>query len=516
MQNIEFKYDRKEPSDSQIESAKNFDAVLSKAVQQNGFSIGTKSFLAISAIALVALFTWFIFSPDEESSKAVITPLPGFDLEKESYKINVGQENKLTYPTGSVIHIPANAFIDKNGNLIKGEVEIFYREFHNPAEILVSGIPMTYDTLGTQYHFESAGMFDISGIQNKEPVFIHPEKRITVEMASRNEGDYFNQYFLDTVTGNWNYSGKDNFKKIVEDKAAVPVETNPSETLISKVEKPIKPQKEQSDFHSFEIVFNEEEFPELTVYRGLKFQVDKNERNFTADFARTIWENAAIARGTKEGKYLITLSKGEESHSFNCVPVVAEKDYQAAVVEYEKLFSQYKDKESRKLKKQDEKQKLLEAKQEKFEKEQLERQRRENEALKRFSEIYETERTVFRTFEISQFGIWNSDAPSLLPSGQSILASYINENGESIKMNRIFLVEKNKNALFAYADPAKLQFNPESDNILIGITENNKVCVFDQNSFKNLKRADKNQILRMKVSNERTKTVSDVIKLLDT
>ena len=513
MKNIKFKYDRKEPSEIEIASAKNFDEVLTKAIQQNGLSAGTKTYLTALALVTAVLIIWFIF-PDEEKTKNKSTPLPGIDVEKTSFMIDGGQEHRLEYFTGSVIHIPAGAFTDKEGNIIKGEVIIHYREFHHPAEVLISGIPMTYDSAGTQYHFETAGMFQISGIQNNEPVFIHPQKRITVEMASGNEGDYFNQYFLDTNAGNWNYLGKDMAKK----RTAYTEPSSELKAVVTPVElkdKPIEPKKENLDFYSFEIVFNEEEFPELNVYKGLKFQVDKDEKNFSKEFARTAWENASIARGTQEGKYLITLIKGEEHRSFNCIPVVTEKDYHAAKAKYEELFLQYKDKEKRRLKKEEEKEKNMADKLEKFEKELFEKQRRQTEELRRISKIYQTEKTVIRTFEISQFGIWNSDCPHLLPKGQSILASYTNERGESIKIQKIFLVEKNKNALFAYSHPEKVQFDPKSDNILIAITDENRVCVFDQNAFKNLDKEAKSQTLKMRVSSHQIKTVNDIIRLLN-
>ena len=42
---------------------------------------------------------------------------------------------------------------------------------------------MVYDSAGTKRTFESAGMLDIKGFQNNEPVFINPKKVITIELA---------------------------------------------------------------------------------------------------------------------------------------------------------------------------------------------------------------------------------------------------------------------------------------------------------------------------------------------
>ncbi|HRD40305.1 MAG TPA: hypothetical protein PLC65_16880, partial [Bacteroidia bacterium] len=81
--------------------------------------------------------------------------------------------------TKSKIKVPQNAFVNKAGPDIIGDVEIQYREMHDQADIIASGIPMTYDSAGTKYHFESAGMFDIKASQNGEQVFLKHGKQIT-------------------------------------------------------------------------------------------------------------------------------------------------------------------------------------------------------------------------------------------------------------------------------------------------------------------------------------------------
>ena len=66
--------------------------------------------------------------------------------------------------------IPMDWAVDKNGQPIKGEVEIAYREFHNAAEIIASGIPMT-DKTGEKY-MQTAGMFEVKGSVANETVEI--------------------------------------------------------------------------------------------------------------------------------------------------------------------------------------------------------------------------------------------------------------------------------------------------------------------------------------------------------
>ncbi len=110
-------------------------------------------------------------------------------------KTEVGANFKL--PNGTKIEVPQDAFVDKNNKPIVGNVDLEYREFHNAAQILASGIPMTYDSAGVTQQFESAGMFEIRGFQDNKPVFIAKNKGIDVDMASFVKGDDFRFYYLD-------------------------------------------------------------------------------------------------------------------------------------------------------------------------------------------------------------------------------------------------------------------------------------------------------------------------------
>jgi hypothetical protein len=511
MTNIKFKYDRKAPSDAEIDATKNFEDVFSQAVQKNGNPGNKHAGKAIVLIAAVLFLGWYLFSLEEITVPFVNPPMAAANQEFSLYSVNTSEGEILQFATGTTIEVPPNAFMDKNGNPINGQVEIRYREFHNPYEIFLSGIPMTYDSAGTNYHFESAGMFEILGYQNNEQVFLKPEKQIQVKMASYSQGEYFNQYFLDTINQNWNFIRKD----IIEKFPVATTETLGGEEKNSLEMEPIKPVKENDKHFSFEVVFNEEEFPELNVYKGLLFQVDKNEKAFSPEFALTAWEGISIERGNKEGSYFITLSKKEENHQFACIPVIAASDFKAAQKEYERLLSIYKTKLDGKNQQETKKQGALAAKQEKFEKELKIKQAIAEQARKRASAVYETENLVLRTFQVTNFGIWNSDAPNLMPQGQLIAANYIDESGAKVKISKAFLVERNKNALFAYQNPSQLQFNPDSENMLIGITEGNLICYVHYANFKSIDRNSKSNTLQLKIINAKATSSNEILQLLD-
>jgi hypothetical protein len=168
----------------------------------------------------------------------------------------------IQYPSGTLINIPAEAFVDKSGNPIKDTVDISYREMHKLSEIFVSGIPMTYDSAGTEYHFESAGMTQIMAYKNGNPVFIGKDKAININMKSTSADPKFNLYYYDTIQNQWVNKGKD---------ITVTVDT-------SNLEKPEKPLMVNENNQCFSIKADYREFPELKVFCNTLFQLTDTQK----------------------------------------------------------------------------------------------------------------------------------------------------------------------------------------------------------------------------------------------
>ena len=145
-------------------------------------------------------------------------PIPELDIPYTKFTINAEDGGEVKYVSGSVITFEGNSLVDSLGNLVKGEVEINYREFHDAVDILLSGISMDYDSGGVKNILQTAGMFDIRAYQNGRPVFIDSGKTVNVNMASFQTGDQYNFYSLDTTSRNWVYKGKPettvNIKKV--------------------------------------------------------------------------------------------------------------------------------------------------------------------------------------------------------------------------------------------------------------------------------------------------------------
>ncbi len=147
---------------------------------------------------------------NQASVKSIFTvPFRNIQIESTLYQINVEQDTVLSYKTGSKLIIPKNAFLDKEGKIIKGKVELTYREFTNPFDIYLGGIPMVYDSSGIEQVFQTAGMLEINASSQGQAVYPNPQNKIQVQMNSFQKGNEYNVYQLDTVTGKWNNLGKD-------------------------------------------------------------------------------------------------------------------------------------------------------------------------------------------------------------------------------------------------------------------------------------------------------------------
>ena len=138
-----------------------------------------------------------------KKNSLVNPPVKGMEPKGKIYTINADEEQNITSEAGSTIHIPANTFVNKQGEAVKGEVDVYYCEYNEIFDIVTSGIPMTYDSGGQINHFESAGMFDIQATCEGEEVSIAEGKQITVDVANTNKDEDFNFYELDENRGGW-------------------------------------------------------------------------------------------------------------------------------------------------------------------------------------------------------------------------------------------------------------------------------------------------------------------------
>lgn len=470
----------------------------------------------------------------KEDAPCIFPPIKNKGVEYNNYKINAGKNETITHSTGSKITIPKGSMVDKNGNAVSGEVEIRYREFHDQVDILLSGIPMTYDSLNTTYTFESAGMAQIFGYQNGEEVFVNLNKPIKVEMQSRYEGTKYNLYELDTMQRNWMNRGKDEVKSekaAVNDKSVdifvhdqsinqfeerqtYKVKEQKREELVTvqkevkKIEKtePIKPkQVDETKFH-FDIEVDENQFPEIAVYQGMLFEVLPDEKISPNDADKN-WTNIELRKYETQNQFIIHLTSPKEERLFKAQPVFKGEDLAKANKVFEQKFAEYSKKLDTRKQEEAQKQKEYEEAKAKWEeaKQRLEAQQRAMAEARIVNEVTnKNSNKIYRTFNVTRFGTWNCDSPVSQPRGKEVMAKFKHKITKAIiAFPVLMLIEKTRNAVFRLDGERtqKFTFNPREQNILIGFLPNGEMAIFKPEDFKKIQVGTTNFEFEMDIVN---------------
>ncbi|HEY1040565.1 MAG TPA: hypothetical protein VGF30_14225 [Bacteroidia bacterium] len=147
------------------------------------------------------------------STISVVKPaFKGMDVVASNFIIDPSVSDTITTTSGSKIIIPANSLLDADGNPIKEPCVISYREFMNPADIMLSGIPMSFKSKDANINknFTSAGMFELNGkTQSGKEVTISNSNPLSVQLASNISTQGYSNFYLNQQTGEWIYTGEE-------------------------------------------------------------------------------------------------------------------------------------------------------------------------------------------------------------------------------------------------------------------------------------------------------------------
>jgi hypothetical protein len=446
---------------------------------------------------------------DSISQKAIDRPLKGVDVLYTVYLIEAGKDTVLVFPSGTHIRIPANAFLDQGAQPVKGTVEIHYRELHDLADVFVSGIDMVYDSLKSPFQFQSAGMIDFRPFQNGKALAVNPKNLITLQFVSDVKDGHYNVYYLDTVQKRWEYVKNDEVRKLPVDS------TNEYFTREGGSDLPLEPVKAKAKLQCFNVQFDRKEFPDFGDFEGIRFQVSEMEKNYNPALSKKEWEHLELKKTEKWNEYQITFSNSspQESHTFKVIPVFAGKDYEKAKKEYDRRVVEWQ-------KASMGPRVVKPGKIDSIYWKQYTRMKDAND-FARGNMRYEsggqqTENLVSREFQLSRFGIWNSDCPKSLPKGKMIFAKFKDEQGKNFNFNHVYLVEKGKKLMYNYypGQYATFTYNPLAENFIWAVTKENKLAVFKATEFSKIKNDKDTTVFKMTVLNAPVHSASDVRILL--
>ena len=558
MKEAKLNKNRKPLSDEEVQKAENFDDVLSRLESPKG-NFFQKNWPYIASVLVLGIIGIFMSGdPDkkgtitsEKKQFELITPINELNILNTEYKVFAGEKGQIVTETGTIIKYPKNAFLDAAGKPVKGEIEVLFREFHDVIEIFASGIPMEYDSASNKYHFESAGMFEIKGMQNGIPLTINPEFPLVVELSSKQHGDYFNLYKLNEK-GKWNFIEKDTAKGVYTQQfdstglAQLPqriktLEKNAKQTLkahkkadksfnkLLKENNIYQPSKANNELYSMQLKSDKNEFPELVPFKNILFEITEDNVDFTPELANKDWDDIQLKRKNKS-EYLLIMFDDLKKHTFIVRPVISASNLEGANNVFDNLLSSYDDKLGGKLLNErtvrDSLKKVYKAISDSV-------NILNNFASRQAYEMSEIEKStarIKRIFTIDSFGIFNSDCPQRLPKGALFEPVFVNgkDPSDTLSFNHIYMAELNKNALFSlygYWGQSKKQknsegsggdyitqeisFNPYHKTVIWGITLDNRLAVIKPNKMSLLKKGGNIDVEMFVSSNE----INDLDKL---
>jgi hypothetical protein len=427
----------------------------------------------------------------------IVRPFKTLDVTPNQYAIRTDRDTVLTVESGTRIAIPANSLVDASNKTIEGEVIIEYTEFQKPADILISGIQMVFDSAGTRYGFESAGMFNIdASTAGGDPVFIKEESAIDVSMGSYRDGDDYTFYYLDTVEGAWETLGTAKPQENVEKKERLgEIQQEISSITDEKAALNI-PKKYKPGDKIINLDINYSKVPELRPFHSLIWRYaginGEGDPEKNAWIYNENWTSVQLDPSrTVSGKYDLLLKKKGKEFRTLIEPVLHGKDLAKAEMALQQQMQAYD-------------QAITEI-------------RNEETRIQREADLK-------RSFQISKFGVYNWDRFYKEPDAINVMASFeFDQSIPGADKVTIYLVIESRNAVIPYYQSNAQQFSflPSEKNKLIAVLPEDRIAVFTSEDFAAIREkayASDNGALtfKLKVLDRRIEKEQDVSDLLAT
>jgi hypothetical protein len=432
-----------------------------------------------ASIALITIIILFYNQPAKENITAS-NPIscdtsffkkPLSEMSKyQHFIVDNKKDVRLLSSKGSKIHIKANTFVDKNGKIVDGEVDVVYNEYHNPVELFLSGIPMKYDSAGFNYTFESAGMFEIYAKKDNEYLAMNENQPIVIDLVS-SQNEPFNLYYYDTKENKWSYLNNEKAEDITENKKTevnkkeqgtdftISPESATIENSIESEKTSFIPRIANPDNFSFVIDIDADEFPEFAGYNNLLFEIDNSDSSFREEYYDVKWSKVDLKKLDNES-YLIELSRLKKTIRLKAYPVLNKADYAEAIKEYNKNKNDNSANLAQNMKQisdKAEKQKTIEI---------------QNKIISNFQ--------YSRNISITNLGTYNCDRPIPYPELPIQISLNFNDK-EGIKLNysEVNIVQKGKNILWKYPKTAKSYISKSAFNIIWIVTDDNQFAIIE-------------------------------------
>lgn len=368
-------------------------------------------------------------------SSVIAPPFQGDFSNSVVFNINPAIENTLETPNGSSFTIPANILVNENGELITDEVTVKFDQYHSAVDILASGIPMEYDTLGETFTFKSAGMFSLNANANDKPVFVKEGEEIAMNLASdKGEDEPFNFYTLNENTGDWTFEHSDS-----------PITLNPKFDPQNYL--PAKPEPVSDNAFVLDINFDHSSYDELKVFSGIVWEYtgdnDSLDPRLSSAFKNNRITDIELTPTYECGyEYFMTFKTNSGPFTTRVKAALSGEDFDLAM----KTFEAKKVEISKKL---------------------------DN-----------LQKPYVRSVSIEGFGTYNYDYYYKFPNVSRIVADFNFGKSNDLKdQAMVAVVYENDAAVLNYPKENWQLFNlnPDGDPKIIAILPNNQLAVYQEN-----------------------------------
>ncbi|GAB5416122.1 MAG: hypothetical protein Crog4KO_12930 [Crocinitomicaceae bacterium] len=364
---------------------------------------------------------------ETEDTASVIQPMT-FDTGAEVYVVNGSTADTIFAPSGSTILFEANSFVDADGNPIKGKVEVEWQEFHTIGDIIASGIPMKYDSAGVAYDLESGGMFTIAANYDGAPAEVAPGKSVDVNLASLQDTPCYNFYELDEKSGNWDFKTTKSGDKVGKALPAANEVTDPLGTI-------------------FDMDLNTKDFPDLANENILGWRATKDLNSMERSWIRQSSTMVRLAKKNDDGTYQLQAKDKKGSKTYDVVPYTEDQATEDS---------------------------------------------RNNEAVlnKKVDELLAYQKDVamgkvIRSIAIAGFGTYNWDVIYKRENSLPLFAKFEYPEDVNPELVTLRLISPDENFVVSYnpmEDP-NFSFDPNKENLLIGILPNNELVSLSDQGF---------------------------------
>ncbi|MBM3453634.1 MAG: hypothetical protein FJX80_00650 [Bacteroidetes bacterium] len=179
------------------------------------------------------------------------------DIPFAVYEVDASTDTTITTSTGTSLTFLSGMLVTKRGEIVKGNVQVKVREFHDANAILQAGIPMRLRSDRNAF-LQSSGMLEIRAFQNGEELAVGAGKTINTDLAAYRSSKDHQLYFLrdnsdwetsDTFITKTNTRKQHRLRDILQLKNAANKKTQVKDIVL-------------------ELYGDEDETPELAPWRG--------------------------------------------------------------------------------------------------------------------------------------------------------------------------------------------------------------------------------------------------------